>query len=199
MNARVIGMNSGVSPEQVEAVSRLLLGGFASISWDGDAVQRGAFTEALVPYIERQHAAGTISATVRPRCLPGADGSSTQSGDLARELVPRAVPIAHDDFLRALAFLDQNLAHDWREEYTGDKEGYMALAAAHRLASRPDAVVWVLDEDRAPSRYHAWGCLGEYRCFAGGDSGGADLIVVGKDGRLLSREEVERQPWHVAG
>lgn len=194
-HARIIGMHEGNTPKQVEVVSRILLDNFASISWDGDMVRKGCFTEALVPFIERQHAAGKLNTTVLPRCMPDSDGTATQNGDLARGMVPRAIPITREDYERSLAFLDENLAPDWRDGYTGDMEGYMALAASHRLIARPDAVIWVLDDDRPRSRYHAWACLGEYRSFAGVDDDKVKLILVSKDGHLLSPAEIARMPW----
>ncbi|KAG8470621.1 hypothetical protein KFE25_009042 [Diacronema lutheri] len=193
-HARVIGMHAGITPEQAAVVSALLLQRFASISWDGDMVRKGCFTEALMPFIEQRHHEGTVDTTVLPRCMPGLDGRSTQGGELAHGVVPHAVPISPEDYAKAHAFLDENLAPDWREGYSGDMEGYMTLAAAHRLLVCPDVVIWILDDQRPQERYHAWACLGEYRSFAGVDD--AKCTLIARDGHELSQGEIELMRWY---
>lgn len=195
--ARVIGMHEGITAAQVEAVSRVLLADFKAISWDGDAVRRGCFTEALIPFIERARASGTVETTVLPRCRHDQDGAWTPGTELPAGTVPRAIPLQAAAIADARALLDRILAPDWREGFVGDMEHYMALAIANRTLMQPDAVIWVLHEARPADRYHAWACLGEFRSYAALDCP-TPLIVVGDDGRVLTHVELRAMPWFAA-
>lgn len=190
-HVRIIGMNAAISQAQVAAAPQLIER-FASISWDGDRVHSGCFTEVLVPYLERARAAGTTAETVRPRCLPGSDGAHTQAGNLASGAVPRAQPISSADYDAATTLLTERLGQQWSTVYGVEMQGYMTLAAAHRMLTRPDAVIWILDDARPQERYGAWACLGEYKAFS---EDACPYMIIGSDGQELAPDEIERLPW----
>ncbi|KAJ1620307.1 hypothetical protein T492DRAFT_1078863 [Pavlovales sp. CCMP2436] len=192
-HARVVGMHEGITPEQVEIVSRMLLDEFASVSWDGDCVRRDCFTEALVPFIERARARGDMARTVLPVCLHDSDGSQTNRGEFA-SVAPRSLPVSREQYAEAAHWLDAHLHPDWRRGFAGEMEGYMTLAVTHRKAARPSVVIWILDDERSMARYHAWVCLGEFRAF-GGMHGATPIRLIAKDGHVLSAQEVEQMPW----
>lgn len=194
---RVIGMHDGITAAQVEAVSRVLLADFAAISWDGDVVRRGCFTEALIPFIENAHSAGTVATTVLPRCRHDHDGAWTPGTDLPAGTAPCAIPLDAAAIAEARDLLDRILAPDWRDSFVGEAEHYMALAVANWTLMRPDAVIWILDEARPANRYHSWVCLGEFRSYGALDCP-TPLIVVGREGRVLTPVELRAMPWFAA-
>lgn len=198
---RLIGPTRGCTQKQVLAAVEAIrkYGDSLAISWDGDSLRHGSFTEVLVPFIResREQAKGVV---LLPRCRPKDSGVHTTRGLLEAGHVPRSVPISVAEERGAQALLDRRLGRHWRDSFQGDMRDYMALAAANRVISAPRAVIWLYDDDRELERYGRWACLAEYLAFCHWHSGeSASYHVIDKSGRVLKAEDLSKSPWWSMG
>lgn len=175
-HARVIGMTSGCSCGQTEAAANALKD-FSRVTWNGDAPKAGSFS----------------------MCLKGFAGEKVvhvPSSDLmydmqtASDYMDSQVEVISKDMeADAIIHLRQKLGNNW----TAHLGQHIMLAAADQLTSKPDAVVWLLDDDHERQGYAAWVCLAEFKAFPE-----ANWIIINKAGQVVPVPELQQNyEWFI--
>jgi len=180
--ARLIGSNSGITPNQATTISNLLES-YSQVDWDGDTIVAGTFAGVLAvgeqPFIakdltdpSKKYDDGEL---VDPSRKAIAHCSLANKDYCPNKGEPSASPKAVG--YQVMSVEETNAGTqtittameggDWEKLLNTPKPNaqYLSLAAADITAAPPATIFWAYDEDRDPATYASWISLAEWYAF----------------------------------